>query len=85
MDQITIFAKIPFKSIRFYPNSYAHSFSIVPALSDGLIFDTTNGIIHGLYSGPTRTVTYRIAASSANATVETYFTIEYKSICRELD
>lgn len=75
----TIYKDAYLSPIRFYPDSYVRSFSISPALPDGIYFDEKLGMINGTYQGEVdRSIVYTVTAAGPDRDVQSVFTLNYK-------
>ena len=76
----TIYKDAYLSPIRFYPDSYVKSFSINPALPDGLSFDEKLGMINGTYHGEVdKSIVYTVTATGPDRELQSVFTLNYKS------
>ena len=79
-DTHTIYKDAYLSPIRFYPDSYVRSFSINPALPDGLYFDEKLGMINGTYQGDVdKSIVYTVTATGSGRELQSVFTLNYKS------
>ena len=76
----TVYKDVYLSPIRFYPDSYVKSFSISPALPDGLSFDESLGVINGTYHGEVGSSTvYTVTAVGTDRELQSEFTLNFKS------
>lgn len=75
----TIYKDAYLSPIHFYPDSYVKSFSIDPALPDGLSFNEKLGVINGTYHGDVgQSTVYTVTATGPDREVQSVFTLNYK-------
>lgn len=78
MSKQVIYVNTPFSPIRFYTNCDVEGYEIAPAVSDGLSFDTTLGVLSGIYQGNEKTQEYTVTAKYKETMADTVITIEFK-------
>lgn len=58
-----IYKNVPFLNIRFFPNSFVEQYQIDPIPDNGLIFDSSLGILSGVYIGDASSLLFRLTGS----------------------
>lgn len=78
MSKQVIYIDTPFSPIRFYTNCDVEGYEIDPPVSDGLSFDTTLGVLSGVYQGSEKTQEYTVTAKYKEMEAHTVITLVFK-------
>ena len=73
-----IYVNTPFSPIHFYTDCNVDGYEITPSVSDGLSFDTSLGVLSGVYQGSEKTQQYTVVAKYKEMRAQTVITIEFK-------
>ena len=78
----SVFSGLAILPIHFIGDTLFTSYSITPTVASGLSFNTTSGILSGIYTGAPSNVNYQVTGTNSLGSVSTSFTLAYKgAIC----